>query len=65
MSARLASSLSGNDFVAWDMPYAFCDRATSGDPDFSEVICQGEADIGFDASKKFAPVAPSGQPASV
>src|ERR1700683_2190058 len=38
------------DFVTWDLPYAFCDRAASGDPDFSEVICQGEADIGFDAA---------------
>jgi predicted permease len=38
------------DFVTWDLPYNFCDRAASGDADFSEVICQGETDIGFDAA---------------
>jgi predicted permease len=39
-----------NDFVTWDFPYIFCDRAASSDSDFSEVICQGEADFGFDAA---------------
>jgi predicted permease len=39
-----------NDFVSWNHPYNFCDRAASGDTDFSEVICQGEADVGFDAA---------------
>ena len=36
-----------NDFVTWDFPYNFCNQAASRDPDFSEVICQGEADIAF------------------
>ena len=35
------------EFVTWDHPYEFCDRASSGDADFSEVICQGEADVAF------------------
>src|ERR1700728_4460844 len=39
-----------NDFVTWDLPYTFCDRAAAGDADFSEVICQGEADVAFDAA---------------
>ena len=38
------------DFVTWDFPYIFCDRAASGGSDFSEVICQGEGDFGFDAA---------------
>src|SRR5579883_1452735 len=33
-----------NDFVTWDLPYDFCSGA-AGDPDFSEVLCQGEADL--------------------
>ena len=36
-----------NDFVTWDLPYNFCDAAASRDADFSEVICQGEADVAF------------------
>jgi predicted permease len=35
------------EFVTWDLPYEFCDRAASGDADFTEVICQGEADVAF------------------
>jgi predicted permease len=38
------------DFVNWNLPYNFCDRAASGDADFSEVICQGEADVAFHAA---------------
>jgi len=38
------------DFVTWDLPYDFCDRAATGDADFSEIICQGEADVAFDAA---------------
>jgi predicted permease len=34
-------------FVDWDLPYSFCDDAASGDTDFSEVICQGEANVAF------------------
>jgi predicted permease len=45
------------DFVTWDFPYIFCDRAASGDSDFSEVICQGEADFGFDAALKGGSIA--------
>src|ERR1700735_4985842 len=37
-----------NDFVSWDLPYNFCDAAASRDADFSEVLCQGEADVAFD-----------------
>lgn len=36
-----------NDFVTWNLPYDFCDRVASADQDFSEVICQGEADLAF------------------
>ena len=36
-----------NDFVTWDLPYNFCDDASSRDADFSEVLCQGEADVAF------------------
>src|ERR1700733_13453593 len=36
-----------NDFVSWDLPYKFCDDVASRDGDFSEVLCQGEADVGF------------------
>ena len=35
-----------NNFVTWSLPYNFCDAAAS-DTDFSEVICQGEADVAF------------------
>ncbi len=34
-------------FVDWDLPYNFCDDAASGDADFSDVICQGEANVAF------------------
>src|SRR5580698_2035963 len=34
-----------HDFVTWELPYNFCDDARRGDPDFSDVICQGEADV--------------------
>ena len=36
-----------NDFVAWDLPYNFCDAVASRDADLSDVICQGEADVAF------------------
>jgi len=36
-----------NDFVTWDLPYNFCDAVASRDFDFSDVICQGEADVAF------------------
>src|SRR5579862_5646236 len=36
-----------NNFVTWTIPYNFCDAAAARDPDFSEVICQGEADVAF------------------
>jgi predicted permease len=39
-----------NDFVTWDLPYNFCDAVASRDADFSEVICQGEADVAFDVA---------------
>src|SRR5438046_10760383 len=29
-----------NDFVAWDLPYNFCDAAASRDADLSDVICE-------------------------
>src|ERR1700689_2414743 len=37
-----------NDFVTWELPYDFCDAAAARDADFSDVICQGEADVAFD-----------------
>ena len=36
-----------NDFVTWDLPYNFCKSWAIRDADFSEVICQGEADVAF------------------
>src|ERR1700722_9493870 len=36
-----------NDFVSWDLPYNFCDTVAARDSDFSDVLCQGEADVGF------------------
>jgi predicted permease len=44
-------------FVNWSLPYDFCDGAASGDADFSEVICQGDADIGFDAASNGGSIA--------
>jgi predicted permease len=41
-----------NDFITWDLPYNFCAAAAARDADFSEVICQGEADLAFDAAFK-------------
>jgi predicted permease len=34
-------------FVTWDLPYDFCSDAAARDADFSDVICQGEADVAF------------------
>jgi predicted permease len=36
-----------NGFVTWDLPYDFCDAAASLDPDFTELLCQGETDVAF------------------
>jgi predicted permease len=36
-----------NEFVTWDLPYNFCDAAAARDAGFSEVLCQGEADVAF------------------
>src|ERR1700733_25071 len=36
-----------NDFVTWDLPYDFCGDAAALDADFSDVFCQGEADLPF------------------
>ncbi len=36
-----------NDFVSWDLPYNFCDAVAARDGDFADVLCQGEADVGF------------------
>ena len=36
-----------NDFLTWDLPYDFCATAALNDRDFSESICQGEADVAF------------------
>ncbi len=35
-----------NGFTTWDLPYNFCDAASS-DRDLAEVICQGQADVAF------------------
>ena len=35
------------DFVTWSLPYNVCDALASRDPDLSEVLCQGEADVAF------------------
>jgi hypothetical protein len=35
------------EFVSWSLPYDFCDAAASRNADFSDVICQGEADVAF------------------
>jgi len=37
-----------NDFVTWELPYDFCGATAARDADFSDVICQGEADVAFD-----------------
>jgi len=34
-------------FVTWDLPYNFCSGIADRDPDLSEAICQGEADLPF------------------
>jgi len=36
-----------NDFVTWELPYNFCEAVAARDADFSDVICQGEADVAF------------------
>jgi predicted permease len=36
-----------NEFVTWEVPYSFCEGVHAGDADFSDVICQGEADVAF------------------
>ncbi len=36
-----------NDFVTWDLPYNFCGVVSERALFFSEVICQGEADVAF------------------
>ncbi len=36
-----------NDFLTWEFPYDFCGGVASRDPDFAEVICQGEGDVAF------------------
>ncbi len=35
------------NFVTWDLPYDFCAASASRDVDFSEAICQGEADVAY------------------
>ena len=35
------------NFLTWIHPYNFCGGIASRDPDFAEVICQGEADVAF------------------
>src|ERR1700733_12313259 len=39
--------IQANGFVTWDHPYDTCDGLASDDPDFAEVICQGQADLAF------------------
>jgi predicted permease len=35
------------EFLTWDLPYDFCGDVAAREADFSEVLCQGEADVGF------------------
>ncbi len=36
-----------NEFLTWDLPYDFCEGVGARDSDLAEVLCQGEADVGF------------------
>jgi predicted permease len=36
-----------NEFLTWDLPYNFCEDVAPRDSDFAEVLCEGEADVGF------------------
>lgn len=36
-----------NEFLTWDLPYDFCEDVPARDTDFAEVLCQGEANVGF------------------